>query len=303
MDRPAESVRRGQSERVRILRELKERVAVITGAAGGIGRAFASRCALEGMKLVLADIDREALAVTAAEMRARGAPTVGVEADVATAADVERLATKTVDRFGTVHLLFNNAGVGIIGPRVWESTPKDVQWVVGVNLVGVVHVLRAFVPLMLDRAAEGHIVNVASGAGLAPAPGMGLYSASKAGVVALSEALHHDLALEGTSIKVTLVCPGPVQTRLVDAARNRPEALRNHPELEAARSARHGDQEEAMRALAAVAMRPALLAERVIEAVRSERFYVLTHPSVRRGLRRRLENMVEDRGPATPGPE
>jgi NAD(P)-dependent dehydrogenase (short-subunit alcohol dehydrogenase family) len=250
------------------------------------------------MKLVLADVEREALAVTGAEMRARGASTLGVQADVSKAEEVERLARKTVDRFGTVHLLFNNAGVGIIGPSVWETTGADWEWVLGVNLWGVVHGLRVFVPIMLEQATEGHIVNTASAAGLLSTPGMGLYSTSKAGVVALSEALHHELALKGATIKVSVVCPGPVRTRMVDASRNRPAALRNDPELEADRRARHRLEEQKMRETTEAAMSPADLAEQVIDAVRNERFYVFTHPWVRQALRLRMENIIEGRDPA-----
>lgn len=279
------------------LQKLRGKVAVITGAASGIGRAFASRCASEGMKLVLADVEREALAVTGAEMRARGASILGVQADVSNADDVERLAQKTLDRFGAVHLLFNNAGVGVVGPNVWESTRADVEWVLGVNLRGVLHGLRVFVPIMLEQATEGHIVNTASAAGLVATPGIGLYSASKAGIVALSEALHHELALLGATIKVSVVCPGAVRTRMVDASRNRPAALQNDPELEADRRAKHQLKEQEVRETLEAAMSPEELAEQVIDAVRSERFYVFTHLWVKQALQLRMENILERRDP------
>lgn len=281
------------------MRKLRKKVAVITGAASGIGRAVASRCAAEGMSLVLADVEREALAGAGAEMRARGAPTLGVQADVARAEDLERLARKTLDRFGMVHLLFNNAGVGILGPSVWESTAADVEWVFRVNLFGVLHALRIFVPIMLAHGAEGHIVNTACATGLFARPGMGLDSASKAGLVALSEALHQELARRRANIGVSVVFPGHVRTRIVDASRNRPAELANDPATEAERRARHGREERRLRIASEAAMAPEEVAVRVIDAVREGRFYVFTHPWVGRALRLRVENVLEGRVPRT----
>lgn len=279
------------------MKQFKGKVAVVTGAASGIGRAFGRSCAARGMKLVLADVEREALAVTAAELRAGGASVVAVLTDVARAEDVERLAEKTLDRFEAVHLLFNNAGVGLVGPSVWESTPADWEWLLGVNLSGVVHGLRVFVPRMLEQAGESHIVNIASAAGLVSPPGMGLYNACKSGVVALSATLHHELTLAKFEIKVSVVCPGLVRTRMPDSARNRPTALQNEPELESERAVRYAQEQRELREATEQAMSPAEVADRVFDAIRDERFFVFTHDWVKQTLETRIRNVLDERIP------
>jgi len=173
----------------RYVKELQGKVAVITGAASGIGRALARRCATEDMKVVLADVEQAPLDKTERELREAGAAVLAVQADVSRARDVERIARETLDEFGAVHLLVNNAGVSLIGPPVWETTPADWDWILGVNLRGVVHGLRVFVPIMLEQATPCHIVNTTSPAGLLALPAFGAYNASKAGIVAVSETL------------------------------------------------------------------------------------------------------------------
>lgn len=172
------------------MKDFRGKVAVVTGAASGIGRALAWRAAKEGMKVVLADCEKSALASAADELKAADFTVHAVRTDVSRAVEVETLAKETLKAFGAVHLLFNNAGVGV-GTAVWEGTLSDWQWVLGVNLWGVIHGVRSFVPVMLDQKTECHIVNTASIAGLVPQPGMGIYSVTKHGVVALSEALYH----------------------------------------------------------------------------------------------------------------
>lgn len=210
------------------MKEFKDKVAVVTGAACGIGRAIADRCAKEGMKVVLADINKEDLGTTKAELTATGATVLAVPTDVSKADDVEALAQKTLEAFGGVHLLFNNAGVDTRG-ILWENTLADWEWVIGVNLWGVIHGVRTFVPLMLEQDTEGHIVNTSSLAGLIRGYLHGVYFMTKHGVVSLSETLHYELAHRGSKLKVSVLCPGMVKTRIGESGRNRPEDLRNVP--------------------------------------------------------------------------
>ena len=187
------------------------RVAVITGAGSGFGREFAVTGAKLGMKLVLADVQQEPLDATAREMESAGAEVLAIRCDVRKAEEVQALADKTMERFGAVHLVFNNAGVGF-GGLMWESSQADWDWVLGVNLWGVIHGVRIFTPLMLETAKkepdyEGHIVNTASMAGMLNPPVMGVYNVSKAAVVALSESLYHDLKLIDAPIGTSVLCP------------------------------------------------------------------------------------------------
>lgn len=279
------------------MKQFKGKVAVVTGAASGIGRAFGRSCAARGMHVVLADVEREALAVTAAELRAGGASVVAVLTDVAKAEDVARLAEKTVDRFEAVHLLFNNAGAGLVGPALWETTRADWEWLLGVNLSGVVHGLRVFVPLMLEQPGEAHIVNTSSAAGLVSPPGMGLYNACKSGVVALSETLQRELAFAEAGIRVSVLCPGLVRTRMPDSSRNRPATLQNDPVQESERAARYAKEQRELREATERAMSPSEVADRVFDAIRNERFFVFTHDWTMRALETRSRNVLDERDP------
>jgi len=251
------------------------------------------------MRIVLADIEREPLSWTDEELRTTGAEVLAVVADVSSAEDVERVARETLDRFGAVHLLFNNAGVGLIGPNVSECTHADWEWVLGVNLRGVAHGLRVFLPIMIEQATECHVVNTASAAALVHGPGMGIYNASKAGVVAISETLHHELALNQSAVRVSVLCPGYVNTRMVDASRNRPAGLQNDPDLETRRRTKHAAEEQEVREAVAAAMSPEEVAEVVIDAIRHERFYIFTHPWLKEALQLRTQNIVDERDPWT----
>ena len=202
------------------------RVAVITGAASGFGRAFARKGAALGMKLVLADVDANALAQTVDALRADGADAIGVPTDVSDPSQVEALAMAALDAFGKVHLLFNNAGVGA-GGVLWEYSANDWAWVFNVNVMGVAHGVRIFTPIMLRQDEPAHIVNTASVAGLLSPPAMGVYNASKHAVVSLTETLYHDLKLAGGQVGCSLLCPAFVPTGIADAERTRPETLRN----------------------------------------------------------------------------
>src|SRR5215468_8675057 len=188
------------------MKEFREKVAVVTGAASGIGRALAQRFARAEMKVVLADVESGALEQAADEIAASGTQTLAVRTDVSKAAEVERLAQAVIDKFGAVHVVCNNAGVGTSGPT-WMQTVDDWKWLLGVNLWGVIHGVRVFTPLLLAQG-EGHIVNTASLAGMISGAGAAPYNVSKFGVVALSETLHHELTLLGMPVRVSVLCPG-----------------------------------------------------------------------------------------------
>ncbi|MBM4245704.1 MAG: SDR family NAD(P)-dependent oxidoreductase [Deltaproteobacteria bacterium] len=278
------------------MKTFRDRVAVVTGGASGIGRALAERFAADGMKVVLADVEEGPLAATAREMTAAGATVLAVRTDVAKAADVEALAERAWSAYGAVHVLCNNAGVGG-GGLSWECSLAEWEWVLGVNLWGVIHGVRAFVPRMLAGGDEGHVVNTASVAGLSTAPGMGSYNVSKFGVVALSEVMHHEFTLLGAKLRVSVLCPAWVNTRIADADRNRPvEAAANgaaNPAFEAMR--------DAVRNAVAAGLPPARVAEMVLDAIRDERFYVLTHPDFVPVVRHRMEGLLEGRNPSFGG--
>jgi NAD(P)-dependent dehydrogenase (short-subunit alcohol dehydrogenase family) len=277
------------------------RVAVITGGASGLGRAMAMRFAREGMKVVLADVNAGDLDRTESELRAAGASAVGVRCDVSKAEDVEALAAKTLQAFGAVHLVANNAGVSPLG-NVWENSVADWQWILGVNLWGVVHGVRVFTPLLLAEAqkpdGEAHIVNTASVSGLICAPGMGLYNVTKHAVVALTETLHHDLARRGARMKCSVLCPAYVPTGIADSARNRPAELadagRVKTEEDLARETGLKKAVERGRISADD------VAQTVFEAVRDERFYILTHPKILGAVQARMEDILRGANPRDP---
>ena len=275
----------------------KNKVAVITGAASGIGRALAERCVQEGMKAVLADVELESLTKTEASMKASGATVLAVRTDVSQAREVEALAQKTLDAFGAVHLLFNNAGVAMEA-AIWESTIAQWEWVIGVNLWSVIHGMRVFVPIMLAQDTECHIVNTASMAGLISGPGLGAYKVTKHGVVTLSETLYHELAERGAKVKVSVLCPGIVNTRIMESARNRPGHLPTREALGPASEARW----EGLRHLVPAGMPPAQVADAVFEALRKDQFYILTHQEGKAAVRTRMEDILQECNPSPPGP-
>ena len=277
------------------MKEFRGKVAVVTGAASGIGRGLAEACALEGMRVVLADVDEAALAQAARELKDSGADVIAVRTDVSRADDVDALAQRTLDAFGAAHLLFNNAGVGA-GTTVWESTLEDWRWVLGVNLWGVIHGVRAFVPIMLKQADECHIVNTASMAGLVSGPALGVYKVTKHGVVSLSETLCCELAAMKSKIGVSVLCPAGVNTRVMESERNRPAELRNisageskHPAIAQA--------EAMLRQLVAEGKQPSEVAGAVFDAIRDERFYILTHADWKHFVRKRMDDILLGRNP------
>jgi len=276
------------------MKDFQDKVAVVTGAASGIGQALAEKSAALGMKVVLADVEEPALKQVEEELKTSGALVLAVQTDVSKATDVQRLAKLAFETYGGVHLLFNNAGVSA-GTTLWESSLTDWQWVLGVNLWGVIHGVHAFVPPMLAQDSEGHIVNTASMAGVVSSPG-GIYPVTKHAVVALSETLYHELTLTGAKLKVSVLCPGFVNTRILEAARNRPAELQNEP---AQRKA--SPQEEAVlqliRQAVQAGMPPAHVADIVFQAIRDEKFYILSHPEWKEAIRTRMEDLLQERNP------
>ncbi len=267
------------------MQDLDGKVAVVTGGASGIGRAMAEVFRDAGMQVVIADIEPAALDVTAAAL--------GVDAictDVTKADEVQQLADAVVERFGTCHVLCNNAGVGG-GGRLHDLTLNDWKWVIDVNLWGVVHGLHAFLPMMLANAEGGHVVNTASMAGLFPLPGAAPYSATKYAVVGISEVMREEL--RDTKVGVSVLCPGFVRTNIFTSQRNRPEELRNGEPNSSARAA----NDDLIRIVNEAAMDPRLVAAEVLAAVRADTFWVITHPDLLEQARRsRDELFASERG-------
>ena len=272
------------------MEDLQGKVAVITGGASGIGRALAERAAAAGMRIVLGDIEEGPLKEAENELTAQGAEALGVVTDVADAASVHALRDRALDRFGAVHLVHNNAGVGLGGP-LWEVSEEDWRWILGVNLWGVIHGVATFVPLFVEQG-EGHVVNTASIAGLIAAPFLGPYNATKQAVVAVSETLFKDLQAVGAPVGVSVLCPGWVQTRIAESDRNRPAWAPDHEVGGAA------DLRSAVQGLVDGGIPAAAVADRVIDAVRTNTFYILTHPELDGAIRTRFDDILEGRPPS-----
>lgn len=272
------------------------KVAVITGAASGLGRAFAEQGAALGMRLVLADIDPDALADTAATLRAAGAEVVAVPTDVSDAGAVDVLARKTLDSYGKAHLLFNNAGVGASG-LAWEMSANDWAWVFGVNVMGVAHGVRVFAPIMIGQNEPAHIVNTASVAGFLAPPLMSVYNASKHAVVGLTETLYHDLRKVGAPVGCSLLSPAFAPTGIADAERARPARWRNDAAPTASQILAARELRKAVRAGRLTA---ADIADATFDAIRDERFYVFTHPAIVPSIRLRHEDIERQRQPSDP---
>ncbi|MFW9940823.1 MAG: SDR family NAD(P)-dependent oxidoreductase [Candidatus Thorarchaeota archaeon] len=283
------------------MKEFKGKVAVITGAASGIGLGIARRAAKEGMKLVIADIEKDALNRTEEELKSSGTEVISVVVDVSKLEDIEKLAQKTIDKFGEVNLLCNNAGVASPG-FLWEGVLSDWEWVIGVNLWGVIHGIRTFIPIMLQQDNECYIVNTSSMAGIMSGDyANGIYGITKQGVVSLSESLRASFTQMGIKIGISVLCPGVVNTRITSSERNRPaefcgtdymppfdRIIENHPELE-----------QVVRAAPKIweaGTDPDQSGDIVFEAIKKGIFYIFTEagPAWETGMKTRFDGIWDD---------
>jgi NAD(P)-dependent dehydrogenase (short-subunit alcohol dehydrogenase family) len=283
------------------MKNFKDKVAVITGGASGLGREFANTAAKLGMKLVLADVQQDVLDAAKAELEGQGASVLAMICDVRKGEQVQALADATMAKYGAVHLVFNNAGVGS-GGLIWENSLADWDWVMGVNVYGVIHGVRIFTPLMLecaknDPAYEGHIVNTSSMAGLLNAPTMGVYNVSKSAVVALSETLYHDLNLVDAPIGASVLCPYFVPTGISQSHRNRPDDVKMSGAVTASQRA---SQAMTTKAVESGKVSAADVAQITFDAIRDGLFYIYSHPSALGNVATRMDEIVNQKNPADP---
>ena len=285
-----------------MITDFKNKTAVLTGAGSGFGLECARIGASLGMNLVLVDVQQDALDAAAAEMTAAGVAVLARRVDVSSTEQMEALAAEVKARFGAPHLVFNNAGVGS-GGLVWENTVKDWEWVLGVNVWGVVHGVRLFTPMMLEAAAQdpayrGHIVNTASMAGLLNPPNMGVYNVSKHAVVSLTETLYQDLALVTDQISASVLCPFFVATGISQSHRNRPQAMKE----QGARPTRSQLIGQAMseKAVGSGKVTAAAVAQKVFDAVSAKQFYIYSHPKAIGSVQTRMEDILMARNPTDP---
>jgi NAD(P)-dependent dehydrogenase (short-subunit alcohol dehydrogenase family) len=267
---------------------------VVTGAASGIGLALSERFGREGMRVVLADIDEEQLANAEQKVKQTGAATLTVHTDVSRAQEVQALADATIEAFGAVHVVCNNAGVFPQPSAVWEQTQQDWEWMLGVNVWGVINGLRTFVPILLQQNTEGHVVNTASMAGHVVLPFLSPYHATKFAVVAISECLYHELAASKSKLHVSVLCPGFTRTGLIESERNRPSSLQSSSNV---RSQQALNFRSGFRELLAGGFDPSIVAEGVVNAIRDERFYVFTHPHEMPAIQARVERLLAAENP------
>ena len=274
------------------MQDFAGKVAVVTGGGSGMGRAFAIRFAEEGMKVVLGDIQQDALDATLKDLQARGHDVRGVHIDVSRPEDIQRLADTALDAFGKVHLVCNNAGVeGYMDGPIWEATDKDWQWTTGVNFWSVVYGVRTFVPIMLAQNEEGHVVNTSSMTAVVRAGNM--YGITKHAVLALSEIMYAQL--QETKVGVSALCPGIIATRIFQGSRNRPPELRN--EKPTSGVAQGDEHRQMMHERLQQGMQPAEVADILVRAIREGCFYVLTDHEWDDRIKARMQDILEWRNP------
>ena len=284
------------------MKTFKGRTAVITGGASGFGREFARIAQRLGMNIVIVDVQQDALDTAKGEIEASGGSVLAMKTDVSKADQLQAVADATLKRFGVPSLVFNNAGVGGTGGLVWEASPQDWEWLINVNLWGVIHGTRIFTPLMLDAAAkdasfEGHVINTASMAGLLTAPNMGVYNVTKHAVVALTETLYQDLKLVTSQISASVLCPYFVPTGIHQSDRNRPSELaREKPPTRSQQIARAMSE----KAVTSGKVSAAEVAESVFEAVANNQFYIYSHPKALGNVEQRMRAIVDIKNPPDP---
>jgi len=281
------------------MQDFKDKVAVVTGAASGMGLAFAHKFAEEGMSVVLADIEAEALSMAEAAVKAHGGKVAAVRTNVMIQDDIERLADAAFSTFGNVHILCNNAGVAAtattLRSRPWESPLSDWEWTWGVNFMGVLYGIRAFVPRMLENGEEGHIVNTASMAGLLT--GANPYNVSKHSVVCLTEGIYKEFKAMGSKLSASVLCPGLIRTAILEAERNRPPEFGPPTDVSAQRPELQHFQ-AMFKAALDQGIDPGEVARQVFEAIRDDRFYIFpAQENVLQSVRTRMEDIIEQRNP------
>ncbi|HLE67284.1 MAG TPA: SDR family NAD(P)-dependent oxidoreductase [Burkholderiales bacterium] len=278
------------------MKDLKQKVAVVTGGASGLGRSMALAFAREGMRVAIADVDRGGLETVAGELRALGTKVLAQRVDVSKGDQVETLASRVVAELGGVHVVCNNAGVALTAP-VWDTTVADWQWTLGVNLWGVIHGIRVFVPRLIAQD-EGHVVNTASVAGLISPPGSGAYGASKHAVVTLTETLYHDLQEHGSSVGVSVLCPAYVPTGIAESERHRPKEFLNPPREPS--PLLRAKQAMLRKAVQTGKISADQVAQMVVAAVKANRFYIVTHPRIMGAVELRMRDILDERAPHNP---
>jgi NAD(P)-dependent dehydrogenase (short-subunit alcohol dehydrogenase family) len=279
------------------MQDFEGKVAVVTGAASGMGRAMAERFAAEGMKVVLADVEAPVLEAAVTELKHKEYDVLGVLADVSKQESVENLAARTIEAFGKIHIVCNNAGVAGERGMIWEETDKLWDYMMGVNFWGVIHGIRVFVPKMLEHGEEGHIVNTASVAALGS--GWGIYGVTKHAVVAMSEWLAQNLAMIDSKINASVLLPSGVATNITTVNRSRPAELMEDPTTPpSVQETRMKRYRERMTAAVAAGKKPEEIAEIVLDAIKNNDFYILTHPAQEENrVRLRAEQIIARKAP------
>ena len=276
------------------MKDFKNKTAVITGGASGIGRAMGELFLARGMNVVLADIEQKVLDATVAELTASGGRCIGVVTDVSKADDVQRLADAALAEFSAIHIACNNAGV-FAGGLLWEESLADFQWQLDVNVWGVIHGIRTFVPIMAAQDSECHIVNTASMAAVTAMPYSGIYHMTKHAVLGLSESLYHELAFHVPNVKVSVLCPEAINTGIAVSERNRPEAYSHQGDI--VESDARTLVSQALADSVAAGIGPEVMAQRVFDAIVNERFYILSEEAWREAAHTRLDDIRQGRNP------
>ena len=276
------------------MKDFKDKTAVITGGASGIGRAMGELFLAQGMNVVLGDIEQAALDKTVAELQQQGGRCVGVVTDVSRAEDVQRLADTALEHYGAIHVACNNAGV-FAGGLLWQESLADYEWQMGVNVWGVVHGVRTFIPIMAAQDSECHMVNTASMAAVTAMPYSGIYHMTKHSVLALSESLYHELAFHAPNVKLSVLCPEAINTGIAASERNRPGDYSGEGDI--VETDERAMVAQALTDSVAAGLGPEVMAQRVLDAIRDEQFYILSDEAWREAAHVRLDDIRAGRNP------